>query len=499
MIKKHLALLCTILALLGLLERHASAQEWVHYQLTNFPGYDQVNECGSVVDTFGNIHHYLACTMGYPNPNPTSRPLYYLRTDFYGHILTDTVRINGPNTVYTALADVSVMGDGNHSWCTFRTEIPGQGRRIGLYLTERDANGNEVLPPTVLDYPCSPGGSAGWGCGAALTTQDSTIHWIGLPSSGSGFRYCRFTTQSETLIWARPIDGTAYGCGNPSLIISPHDNRPWAGLIVAAQDGGYDGIRLVRFNADTSQTVFHPTAAGSELGLYQRGFAMDGSGRVHIVSGPDTAHSAYAILDSTMQQVVEWRTVSQTLDCTPGLKVDSTGNTFLLCGFGAGLSWLNRRADGTWPHPPTLLDPQLQAMDFSILAMDSERFAFTCMCLPFGSGESNQLRLYTYGFPPDTAQNAISPKVAAPHKEETIAAYPNPFSSSLRLELPNGEKRTVVLYDLLGREVWAQAVADGVKNVAVNDPHLAELPSGTYWLSLKGKGDIKPVKITHCK
>jgi len=430
---KILAQLFLCVVLLVALSQQASAQEWIDHQLTDYPGCDQVNECGSVADTMGHIHHYMVCYMGYPNPVPNDEPVYYMRTDFYGHILTDTVRLNGFNSGRVHVQDLSVMGDGSHSWCTFQTLIPGHGNELGLYLTERDSDGREVLPATVMSYPYdTQGGPIGDWAAAALRPQDRTIHWIGVTPPGGCFRYCRFTSQADTLIWARRIGGTAYGCSNPTVIISPFDLRPWAGMIVAGPGGAFDGIRLIRFNEDTSQTVYHPMA-GSDLGLYPHGFGMDGHGRAYLATETDTAHSAYMILDSTMQTIRDWCLISRDEDSESGLKVDSAGNSLLLCNFGTRLTWLYRRGDGAWLHPPSTLDPQMFAQNFSIIAMDSERFAFTCMGFPFGTGQTDQLRLYTYGFPPyDAAPKPRSVDAAG----VSLAVHPNPFGSSFEVEVP---------------------------------------------------------------
>jgi hypothetical protein len=329
-----------------------------------------------------------------------------------------------------------------------------------------------------------------------MNTQDRTIHWIGDTPPYSAFRYSRFTAEGDTVIWARRINGTEYGCDVPSLIMSPHDGHVWAGMVVAGPGGAYEGIRLVRFNDDTSQVVYHPMA-GSNLGLYVHGVALDGSGLVHLVTGADTAQSAYVVLDSTLQGIRESYVASRTQSCLPGIQVDSLGNSLVLFGFADGLMWLNRRADGTCPHPPSILDPQLHHMahDFSILALDSERFAFTCIYYRLrGSGGNEQIRIYTYGFPPDAVTNRRAESRAA-----TVSAYPNPFSSTLQLNLPNESSQAVVIYDILGREVWSSPLSAGMRTVTLNDPHLANLPSGTYYLTLRGNSSVAPKQIIHTK
>ena len=116
--------------------QHASAQEWQSYQLTNFTAYgDQVRQCGSVADTFGNLHHYLIGQLG---QNGIHQPLLYMRTDFYGHILTDTVCIDD-RMLHPVPYFTGVVGDGNRSWCVWSDRIPSDSTHWGLFMTGRDA------------------------------------------------------------------------------------------------------------------------------------------------------------------------------------------------------------------------------------------------------------------------------------------------------------------------------------------------------------------------
>jgi hypothetical protein len=329
---------------------------------------------------------------------------------------------------------------------------------------------------------------------AVLRVQDSTIHFFGeVPP----FAYYRFSTQAETLGWVRPVDGLHNDCWAPHIRLGP-DGTPWA-AITNTRTGGWE-ILLVRFGEDTSQIV-HYIDTGGVTSVVERGFDIDSSYHFHFLIGSDTVEDAYALFDSSLQ-LQEWTRLrpGSSVDFSD-LKTDAAGNTIMVWSTGGlvvGLRWAFRRADGVWTHPPQAVDSTRDGHDYSLVIRDTMQFAFTTNTAPW-PGDYPQLWLYTYGFPPDTTPpNAATPKVAAPPVER-ISAYPNPFSSSLRLDIPNGQKRTVILYDILGREVWAQDVLDGVHTVSVTDPHLTVLPSGTYFLALRGNSHCVPLQITHFK
>ncbi len=474
--RKHLVTFCLSLLFVSI---PASAQQWQSYQLTHFTPPGQVRQCGSVADSLGNIHHYLTCLLSALQDNA----LFYMRTDFYGHILTDTVRLNGFAGQRGEPSDICVVGDGQHSWCTFAEYTQGYGSPRGFYLTGRDGQGEEILPPTLMNYPVSYV-QHGDGTAAALRMRDSTIHWVGVIPPSYRFGYCRFTTQAETLIWGRQVDGLEGVEENPSIVLSPVDGRGWAAMRSGwSTVGTY--ILVVRFGEDTSQTVYHPFEGSTVVwGVGANCFGMDRHGNFDFVVGNDTTgnNAAYTRLDSTFQVVRDWQLLSSVFWAFGTLKTDSAGNCLCIWNENPGLRWAYRRADGAWLPPSTTITPTMRASSFSVVVMDSSRVAFTCQAHP--QIESFlQLRLYTYGFPPDAVPE---PKVSTT-RAARITVYPNPFTSMLQLDLPVGHGQVVVLYDLLGREVWRRAVPDGEHSLSVNDPHLAQLPSGTYYLTLRGK------------
>ena len=425
-------------------------------------------------------------------------PVYYFRTGYYGRLLTDTVRLNGFNTGWITVGDLRAVGDGNHTWCSFRTPIPGQSSRWGVYMTERDAQGEEIYPAQLLDYPLSDAyGPLGYNAACAFLPGARTIHWTGLMPAGHRYRYARMTASADTLIGGRRIDGVDYRCSNVTLVASPHDGHPWASMVVAAENGGFDGIRLVRFNADTSQTVYHPLPETS-LGIWPNSLAIDGHGDFFTVMGCDFVHAAFVLLDSVTQQVREWRTIDRTHDCFASVVADSAGNCGGLLSFVPGVRWFWRSADGSWPHPPAEISANLDAWHVSIVQATEERFAFTATCIEDDAGKATtQMRLYTFGFPldtaqaPDRAQNSRSISVG-------VSAYPNPFSAALQIEMPDTRAQAVVLYDVLGREVWSKEVAEGVRQMSVTDARLGELPSGTYYLAVKGSS-VGRTRVMHVK
>ena len=178
------------------------------------------------------------------------------------------------------------------------------------------------------------------------------------------------------------------------------------------------------------------------------------------------------------------------------MKTDSLGNDFIVWDRGPGLKWAVRAADGTWTTPPTLLDPDMDAHSFSILHMDNLQYAFTAMCYLSGTDSFDQLRLYTYGYPPD----GTGPQPR--HSESrtiSLRVYPNPFASFMRVQMPEANGGALEMVDLLGRAVWSKPVPVGTHMESINDGRLANLPSGTYFLVYRGIRPVVPIQITHIK
>jgi hypothetical protein len=493
MTKNNLAVLWLIFTLFILSERHASAQEWQSYQVTHFAPPGQVRECSSVADSFGNIHHYFKCdALG----GVLVTPLFYMRTDFYGNILTDTVRLdafagNSANPFHP-----TALTDGTHNWCLFTDYDPVRHYQC-LFMTERNSDGSEVFPPTVIDYPFEHIFAAGEGMSAVYRPQDQTIHLLRVSV------YFRLTTMGDTLIWAHPINGmTPLGAYFPSWVINPADGLPWASMSTADGLGG-GAFLVTRFNEDTSQVTHYPLP-GSTFGAGpdNYSFGMDASGHADFRGGMDTARFCYLRLDSTFQNIVDYRRLNEIEVAHAALKTDSAGNCLIVWFPDDGVYFAYRRADGIWTHPPTAIDHSRYANFFTIIRMDSTALAFTAECAPRFQ-DFEQLYLYTYGLPPDTTHDAV-PEPCHSNPIVSISAYPNPFTSSLRLELPGGEARAVILYNVLGREVWRQTVPAGMRTLSIDDPVLRELPSGTYYLSLEGSagsGNARPrgIQIVHTK
>jgi hypothetical protein len=126
--------------------------------------------------------------------------------------------------------------------------------------------------------------------------------------------------------------------------------------------------------------------------------------------------------------------------------------------------------------------------------MDSSNFAFTAECVHQG-GNAEQLWLYTYGDFPDAVSEPrhTSPQILS------LSAYPNPFGSLIQLALPDVQARRILLYDILGRQVWSGEVPRGSRFVTLTDPSFSNLPSGTYFLTLQGNSKVVPQQITHFK
>jgi hypothetical protein len=102
-----------LLLLAFLFATAAFGQEWQAYPLTDYTS-GEVRQCGSVMDTLGNVHHYFITALG---DIDFTWQTYYMRTDMYGRVLTDTVRLDTYTGPYSHSSFTSVVGDGANSWC----------------------------------------------------------------------------------------------------------------------------------------------------------------------------------------------------------------------------------------------------------------------------------------------------------------------------------------------------------------------------------------------
>ena len=163
------------LSLCLLLSAVAFGQEWQSYQLTDYPPPGQVRQCGSVMDTLGHVHHYFLALRG---DDIYDMRTYYMRTDIYGQVLTDTVRLDAFADPMCMPFFTSVVGDGADSWCVF-SQWRGPEWRRGLYLSGHGPTGNTIMPTTLLGYPGGGEGPPSLNLSAVYRPSDNTIHLVG--------------------------------------------------------------------------------------------------------------------------------------------------------------------------------------------------------------------------------------------------------------------------------------------------------------------------------
>lgn len=93
---------------------------------------------------------------------------------------------------------------------------------------------------------------------------------------------------------------------------------------------------------------------------------------------------------------------------------------------------------------------------------------------------------------------ALPTAVAGPEAGQSVAVYPNPVNSRLRIEVPAaGTGLLLRLVDALGREWLSETVAAGARR----DIDVSALPNGAYYLQVleTGRSSIKTVKIIKAK
>jgi hypothetical protein len=476
--------LMTLTALCFLLAASVFGQEWRSFQLTNFPPYGQVWECGTVADSLGNLHHYFRA--GLPDGfGGFDRSVLYLRTDLYGHILTDTVRLT-TSLRYPEPYFANVVGDGGHAWCVWSGWIPADSTHRGLFLAGRDTQGRELLPQTLLG-PGAGEGLQSWVMDATLRPEDNTIHVVmeGAPP-GPGFYY-RVTTRAETLIWRHPIEGLHYGFG-PKIHLGP-DGTPWAVFVNDLGTGTAD-LALVSFGPDTSHVIFRPFGSPQrEWYLYD--FDIDGDYNFHFMIHHDTASVAYFRLNADLQ-IVERRTLDNGPDGFGSLRTDSEGNCLFVWDQDPGLYWAFRTASGTWSHPPTLMNANLYASSFSLMLLDTSQFAFTAQCA-LRTEQFEQLYLYTYGFPPDAVPEAQHSQ----NKSVELSISPNPFNATTRIgySLPQTGNVRLEVYDVTGR--LAATLVRGRVDAGEHDARFDgnAMASGIYFVRLQAGTSSQVQKI----
>jgi hypothetical protein len=455
----------------------ASAQEWHAYQLTNSPAPSQMRLCGSVADTLGHIHHYFVSTFG---PHGDDGPLYYMRTDFFGRVLTDTVAVN-PGLQWPYTSFMSVVGDGGRCWCVWAGLNPLDSTRSAFFLCCRDAQGQEVQPMTQIGTYSFNYGPSYLVC--TFRPADSTICMISAPTGY--LTYSVFSLQGVPHLWCQPIDGLVGFGEYPSIATSPADGHVWAAMRSDRINGV--GVLAVRFGDDTSQTVIHPLA-DSLLGWGGGHLGIDSLGNCDLNIGNETSFGC-ARLNSTFQEVLNWYSPAGYLSAG---KTDLAGNCLWVGGADPGLWWAYRQADNVWTHPPALIDQNIDAHDITVVSAERDRFAFT-----FEGGPSSDvyedLWLYTYGDFPDAVPE---PRHAHPHIS-TLSSYPNPFNSTTRISftLPQREHVNVKVFDVTGRRIATladQAFESGAHDVEFRADNIA---TGVYFVRVDTQESSTVTKV----
>jgi hypothetical protein len=392
------------------------------------------------------------------------------------------------------------VGDGSHSWCVFTDRDPHDGGMY-LYMTERDSAGNEVFAPRQLG-PGSGGNARDHDLSSVLDTFGGLIHVCSIGT----FPYSRFTTSGDVQILRRPLDGDPPDPLYPAMTICPADGRPWASFRIGTEWDLH--ILLARFGEDTSQTIYH-ALANSAVWWIPGNLGMDSHRCAHIFASCDTSLSIYIKLDSTFQNIEDYlsthliHSIYETY--WQFLKTDEAGNTiiFLTTDTPAirGLWWGYRRADGVWTHPFSRIDPDMQVSTLNVVAMDSEKFAFTMSSFATMTSAYAQLYLYTYGFPPDTTQDVIVHNRPAIPQALCLTVHPNPFNSSARIgfDLPQSGPVTLEVFDETGRH--ARTLLDtrqeaGHHEIVFKGDGLA---SGTYFVRLRAGNLARSQKLVLMK
>jgi ELWxxDGT repeat protein len=93
--------------------------------------------------------------------------------------------------------------------------------------------------------------------------------------------------------------------------------------------------------------------------------------------------------------------------------------------------------------------------------------------------------LWVYGFP--TGIISVS-------GDNTISAYPNPFSASVTLSgLDAGGQYNIQVTDMTGRQCYSAQVSNPAQNISVSMP---DLPSGIYLMRVSGNDKAQTFKLT---
>lgn len=102
-------------------------------------------------------------------------------------------------------------------------------------------------------------------------------------------------------------------------------------------------------------------------------------------------------------------------------------------------------------------------------------------------GGAHQVGIYT----PETWEYGSSLTTGiSGHPNISVSVFPNPFTDSFFVELPDATACSITLYDALGRQMLREEQAMGKTEV-----HCRDLPPGTYLLRIEGKNIFYSGKI----
>jgi hypothetical protein len=451
----------------------AEAQEWQAYQLTNYE-HGQFNECTSVRDAAGNLHVYFNFET---LPPLEDHAVYYMRVSPYGEILTDTTRLN----LYPYSYEIGPQCVGNgtdRSWGMWAESPDSTVQNQALYLAGRDQTGAEVLPSTWVHLSHYGPGEAGY------RNSDSTIHFF-------NSSYCRLSVSGNPLIWEVTVPEDRPPA-HINFAVAPN-GTPWGMLRYSL--GPTADLALVRFNEDTTCTVYYPFGYQQERrwGLYD--FTIDWQGHFHCLVEVDTCALAYALLDTSMA-LLEWHPLLRDYGTRSAIGVDSFGNSLMVWKLAEErLLWAYRTIDGAWSTDgETLVDSIAGANYFSMISYGESRWAITCPANVPLQQDPRNIYLFTFGFPP----NSVGPQPRT-SRSQLVQIFPNPFRSVLYVQgsLPPGSE--VVIYDILGRRVFGKRLMDSQGCLYFGDAQLSSLPSGYYVLSLAVRDKVHSYPIFHLK
>nr|MBK7790372.1 T9SS type A sorting domain-containing protein [Saprospiraceae bacterium] len=97
--------------------------------------------------------------------------------------------------------------------------------------------------------------------------------------------------------------------------------------------------------------------------------------------------------------------------------------------------------------------------------------------------------LATAAMPGESSENMVALSSIWNDTDNEFKVYPNPATTELTIQLPSdrGSATTVSLYDMMGRKLVSQSVADGDNTVSMD---LGRLNSGLYILSVIADGEV---------